>query len=245
MYSFDAYEGLSLVHISNSGFVMGGCFCPENEEQADIRLIRTDENGDTLWTRTIGGPSNQIFGGLALTEDNGYIVCGSDSTSWMLVRLDSVGTTLWTELVNMGGIWGSQLNGVIQIPNGGFMAAGSYMPEEDGYTRPLIVCMAAEEHLIGALKPPSGVSTVYSLWNCYPNPFNTSTRIAFDLPVSGNITLNLFDLTGRKVTTLAQGNYAAGEHSVLFNAGGLASGAYFYQFQAGEFRDTRKMILLR
>ncbi len=78
-----------------------------------------------------------------------------------------------------------------------------------------------------------------------PNPFNPSTAISFTLPAPGNVSLVVYDATGRKVTELVRGFHAAGEHSAVWNAKGCASGVYFAVLKAGERTETRKMLLVR
>jgi hypothetical protein len=79
----------------------------------------------------------------------------------------------------------------------------------------------------------------------YPNPFNPSTTISFSLPRTENITLKVYDLLGREVATLVEGRKEAGEHSVKWNAESFASGVYFCRLKAGDFVQTRKLVLVR
>ncbi|MCK6560914.1 T9SS type A sorting domain-containing protein [bacterium] len=86
----------------------------------------------------------------------------------------------------------------------------------------------------------------FSLHQNYPNPFNPSTQISFALPQAQKVTLKVFDLTGKEVATLLQNTHKpAGAHEVIFAAGQLASGVYLYRLQAGEWVETKKMILVR
>jgi hypothetical protein len=88
--------------------------------------------------------------------------------------------------------------------------------------------------------------TVYSLLQNYPNPFNPQTTIKYSLPLAGLVTLKIYDLLGREVTTLIQGKKeTAGNHSINFNANNLPSGIYFYRLQADKFSETKKMILIK
>lgn len=79
----------------------------------------------------------------------------------------------------------------------------------------------------------------------YPNPFNPSTNISFYLPQSTDVKVSVFDVTGRLVATLSDGLRNAGTHVVSFDASTLSSGIYFYRLEAGEFIETRKMILIK
>jgi len=85
----------------------------------------------------------------------------------------------------------------------------------------------------------------YQLAQNYPNPFNPSTVISFQLPVNSHVTLQVFDVTGREVATLIDGEMPAGNHSVTFAPRDLASGLYFYQLTAGTFSQTRKAVLMK
>jgi hypothetical protein len=97
--------------------------------------------------------------------------------------------------------------------------------------------------------------TYFSLYQNYPNPFNPSTVISYQLPVIGFVTLKVYDLLGREVATLVNEEKSAGEYEVEFsaivgsasggNAYNLPSGIYFYQLKAGNYSETRKMILLK
>jgi hypothetical protein len=79
----------------------------------------------------------------------------------------------------------------------------------------------------------------------YPNPFNPATVIAFDLPHEDHVSLVVYDLLGREVTTLLDEVVQAGSYRLKFDATGMASGIYYYRIRAGSFAETRKMLLLR
>jgi hypothetical protein len=86
---------------------------------------------------------------------------------------------------------------------------------------------------------------IYALAQNYPNPFNPSTTIAFSLPHTSYITLEIFNTLGEKVATLLSGEHAAGTYETKWDATGNASGIYFYRLKAGSFVETKKLILLR
>ena len=85
----------------------------------------------------------------------------------------------------------------------------------------------------------------YVLSQNYPNPFNPTTTIKFSLPYAGNITLSVFNVIGEEVQNLENGYKEAGSYEVNFDASKLTSGFYFYQLNAGDFKQTKKMILLK
>ena len=90
----------------------------------------------------------------------------------------------------------------------------------------------------------------FSLSQNYPNPFNPTTQIQYDLPESEFVSINIFDIMGREVKTLVNKEQIAGFRSVQWNATNnlgqpVPAGMYIYTIQAGEFRQTRKMVLLK
>jgi hypothetical protein len=78
-----------------------------------------------------------------------------------------------------------------------------------------------------------------------PNPFNPTTRMSYYLPDRGHVMLSVYDVSGRLVSVLDEGMRSAGEHTVEWHAGRIASGVYFYRLEAGDFTVTRKVVLLR
>jgi hypothetical protein len=85
----------------------------------------------------------------------------------------------------------------------------------------------------------------YSLVQNYPNPFNPTTTINYQLKFGGRVTLKVYNILGREVATLVNEEKPAGNYSIVFDAGKLSSGIYFYRLQTGNFVATKKMILLK
>lgn len=87
----------------------------------------------------------------------------------------------------------------------------------------------------------------YVLGQNYPNPFNPVTRISYSIPVSRDVSLKVYDILGREITTLVNMEQSAGNYTVDFNANELrlGSGVYFYQLKTGAFSQTKKMLLLK
>ncbi len=85
----------------------------------------------------------------------------------------------------------------------------------------------------------------FQLMQNYPNPFNPSTIIRYELPAYSTVTLKLYDVLGKEVSTLVNGERSAGHYEVRFNAADLRSGVYFYTLRAGNFMQTKKMLLVK
>ena len=85
----------------------------------------------------------------------------------------------------------------------------------------------------------------YSLHQNFPNPFNPTTTIKFDIPKDGLITLEIFDILGRRIAILVDEYKYAGSYEQVFNALSLASGVYVYKLQAADFVSSKKMLLIK
>ena len=85
----------------------------------------------------------------------------------------------------------------------------------------------------------------YYLSQNYPNPFNPSTKINYSIAAAGIVTIKIYNILGREISTLVNEEKSAGKYEVNFNASALASGVYFYQIKAGGFVSSKKMILLK
>ncbi len=97
----------------------------------------------------------------------------------------------------------------------------------------------------GVKNEESAIPKEFALSQNYPNPFNPSTKISFAIPKVGNATLKIYDLLGKEVVTLVEGEMSPGNHEVIFDASGLPSGIYVYRLTSGGFTDIKRMILLK
>ncbi|MGD8777562.1 MAG: T9SS type A sorting domain-containing protein [Ignavibacteria bacterium] len=89
------------------------------------------------------------------------------------------------------------------------------------------------------------ITTEYELFQNYPNPFNPSTIIKYQIPQEGLVSLKIYDILGREVTTLVNEYKSIGQYEVEFNAGRLSGGVYIYKLTAGSYVSSKKMILMK
>jgi hypothetical protein len=89
------------------------------------------------------------------------------------------------------------------------------------------------------------IPTAYALTQNYPNPFNPTTTIKFELPKSSDVKLSVYDVLGREVSMLVNEKRNAGVHEVTFDGANLASGVYIYRLTAGDYVQSKKLIVLR
>lgn len=91
----------------------------------------------------------------------------------------------------------------------------------------------------------SEIPKEYKMFNNYPNPFNPATKVRFDLPKSSEVKITVFDVTGKEAAVLVNETLQAGSYQTEWNAAAFPSGVYFYRIQAGDFSETKRMILVR
>ena len=110
-------------------------------------------------------------------------------------------------------------------------------------TRPNI--RLALNTVTGVANQNNGIPTTYSLSQNYPNPFNPTTKIEYSIPKQGFVSLKIYDLIGREVANLVNGEMEAGYYLIDFNGSHLASGVYFYRLEASSFVETKRMVLIK
>ena len=106
-----------------------------------------------------------------------------------------------------------------------------------------------QHYIIVGIEQFEGEVSTYGLSNNYPNPFNPSTTIKYQIPELNFVTIKVYDVLGNEVVTLVNEEKPSGNYEVEFNTSSInhhpSSGIYFYQLKAGNFVETKKMILLR
>jgi len=99
--------------------------------------------------------------------------------------------------------------------------------------------------LVEVERPEAALPTVTELHQNYPNPFNAQTNISYNLAEAGNVSVKVYDISGRLVVAFVDGYQEAGEHQVTWDASDVSSGVYFYKLTCGDYTASKKMNLLR
>ncbi len=192
-------QGWGVEQTSDLGYVVVGHFGWFSPSRADLWLLKTSENGDTVWTRTYGGPGEDEIGyAVQQTVDQGYIVTG------------------WTAAFGAGGadLWLLKLEPDVKIA------------EQES---------AEKVHLMRQIEP---------------NPFTHRTRIQYRLPRSGNVNITVYNLLGEEVRPLVSGRQESGRHTIAWDGkdnfkARVPTGPYFLRFLAAGQSETRRLLLVR
>ena len=289
---------------ADGGYILAGDTYSFDDPDGDAYLIKTDGSGDTLWTRSYGGTEyDRAFHVLQMPDDGYLLTCrtqsfGDADMNGYLIRTSSTGDTLWTKVI--GGAQTCELSWCEQTSDGNYIAVGdirgtgvltvdAYMvkfdsdgnilwtrnfggPEHDiarcvketldgglivvGRTESFAVDQNDDVYIIktnnagnftsvrdnrSMLSPSSD-----ALLECFPNPFHTSTRIAFKLNKAENVSLRIVSLLGKEIETLLSDKHMSnGEYDITWSPDHLASGLYVIQLKVGNSIFTEKLIYQR
>lgn len=305
-------EGLYVQQTHDGGYIIAGVTEFPAPRELDIRLIKTDAQGDTLWTKKYGGDYIDGPRSLCETKDGGYFVAGEYTEGgelgleihiWLL-RTDSNGDTLWTKKINNGS-WGDHANCIKNTLDGGFIVVGEttyesydsdiYLVKLDekgnyqwfstigrnvggngdekhfrgndvlettdgGYiiTGFKWFCIGSNEYqdlclvkadnkgqITDVKEMKTNTPSNFVLLQNYPNPFNSETIIQFTVAHSSRVRIDVFDVLGRIVGTVLNSYFAPGQYSTRFASRSLSTGCYFYRMQANRFIGARKFVVIR
>ena len=231
----------------DGGYLLGGTTYSFGNNSQNSWLLRTDANGDSLWSKTMNGLDVDICFSVKQTVDEGFITggyiqsYGSGGNDFWLIKIDQDGDSVWSK--TFGGTYHDVCYSVEQTLDEGYIMGGFTQSFGAGDKDFWLVKTDAEGNLVwnnGVIAPVS----FYSL-SSYPNPFNQHTVLSFEMRDASFVNLTIYDITGREVAKLVDGIKPAGSHQVVFDAEGLTSGVYFARLEVGDFSQTRKILLIK
>lgn len=236
----------SILQTPDGGYLATGYTNSFGAGDYDYFLMKLNSEGDSLWCKTYGNNYAERCYSMKSLSDGNYILAGTEYTlpynipRILLIKVNPSADTVWTKVVP-------------DIENNLF----GYSVDETNDNGYIISGKLGSTYLVKLLEPPINVeeeqfdmlNAKYLLYENYPDPFNPSTTIKYQIPELSYVSLKIYDLLGNEIETLVNEKKPAGTYEIKWNAasntGGLSSGVYFYQLKAGEFIQTRKMILLR
>ena len=248
----DTERGESVQQTADGGFVVAGRTKSFGAGHNDVYLIRTDTDGDTLWTRTYGGIGPDEGSSVQQTGDGGFVIAGltlsfgAGRSDVYLVCADANGDTLWTR--TYGGSDYDVGNSIQQTTDGGFVVAG--YSRSFGAGSEDVWLIKIEPFGVGHLRPG------FALYPAYPNPFNQMATIRYDLTEASDVSLVVYDLMGREVMAWSFSDQPAGYKQLAWegrsqNGRRMPSGIYLFRIVTHStesdqrFSAVHKMVLLK
>ncbi len=238
-------------------YITGKTVSPENGSH--YYTVKLDASGNTEWSKVFyseefGGVSDD--GALDLAADqngNVYVTgystgfgyessCGGNK-DFATIKYSSSGELKWVKRYNGAGRFenSDDIAKAIELDGrGGIIIMGESMGEQSQTDYCLIKYSENVPY-----EEAADAKNDFRLNDNFPNPFNPVTKISFDIPVSSNVRLAIYDISGREVALLENKFLQAGNHKYDWNASQFSSGAYYCRIQSGNFDQTRKMLLIK
>jgi uncharacterized delta-60 repeat protein len=245
------------IAVDDSGYIYVTGYSDSTGSFQDYATIKYDSSGNMVWVRRYNGPpGNGTDRALALAIDgnsNVYVTGtsggGPSGMDYATIKYYANGDTAWVKRYN-GPVNSSDYAQAIAVDDSGNAYVTGYI---DGGTTNDDYCTIKYAKAVSGVEEETGEREKpldFALSQNYPNPFNPSTKIDFTLKKPGFVTLQIYDILGRKVKTLVSEELSSGYKSVTWNGKNdagkeVASGIYFYQLKSGDLSEPKKMLLLK
>jgi hypothetical protein len=237
-------EATAIAVYGSNVYVTGGLIA--GSTNSDYLTIKYNSSGVQQWTKTYNGPVNGYDKANAIAVDksgNIYVTgtsnAGGSTFDYASVKYDDTGALQWIVRYNETGSSNCNAVAIAVDTSYNFYVSGSSGTKY----------MTIKYSQVTGITPVSGnIPNSFYLSQNYPNPFNPSTRIRFDVPTAEafrRVALKVFDILGKEITTLVNEQFEPGSYEITFDGTNLASGLYFYRLVAGDFTETKKMLMIK
>ena len=203
------------------------------------KLLPSDGAMDDNFGQSVSISGDYAVVGASSNNDNG----NNSGSAYLFKRTG----TSWAEVTKLLAFDAAADDkfGISVSISGDCTIVGALSDDDDGSESGSAYVFCGFTTPVGVVHEVAGLPTEFTLSQNYPNPFNPETVIDYALPKASDVTLVIYNLRGEEVVLLINGAMPAGNHRVSWDASGFASGIYFYRIQAGDFVQTRKLVLLK
>jgi hypothetical protein len=250
------YDCVHAIAVDDSGFIYVTGSSRGTGTSSDYATIKYLPDGDTAWVRRYNGAGNSSDGPLAIAVDGsgnvyvtGWSIGSGTGYDYATVKYLANGDSGWVMTYNGPGNDYDGANAIAVDDSGNVYVTGysdGNGTNQDYCTIKYVQGVTGVRDETGSRERPSE----FDLSQNYPNPFNPTTKIEFTLAKSGFVTLQIYDVLGRRVRALVAERLSSGYKSVHWDGRNdrgiqVSSGIYFYQLKVGEFTETKRMLLLK
>jgi len=236
--------------IDNSGNVYVAGVSNHVGGSLDYVTIKYSGDGLEQWVQYYNGPGSSYDYAYSIAvdeEDNIYVTGESPGgsptyTDVATIKYNSAGIEEWVQRYNGSGNSGDIGRAIVVDDSGDVYVTGDCVGIGTSFD---YITIKYSQTVTTVFDSDSDIPENFLLNQNYPNPFNPSTTISFSIPTEEFVSLNVYNSIGEEVANLVNETKLSGNYSVSFDASKLASGIYFYQICAGNFIETKKMILMK
>lgn len=204
--------------------------------------IKYNRSGVQQWSSSLSNSNAQpccvkldIQGNVYVT---GYATVATNNTDYCTIKYTNSGVQQWVMYygaVHPNNLYDAATALAVDSQNNVYVTGGSIGD----------YATVKYSQLIGIIQISNEIPNVYKLGQNYPNPFNPMTNVKFQMPNEAFVKLIVFDVLGREIETLVNEELKPGTYEITFDGSNLPSGLYFYKLTAGNYNDTKKMILIK
>lgn len=212
-----------------------------------------DSSGHLLYSKSIDVNPFEVFYGAKVLSSNRIVYSTYYETgiihapTFCILRIiDTLGNIITEKTIENKSAGFNWLRSIHKLNNGDILFAGEGAINDTSNNDFFAIRTDSMLNIkpIGIHQAGSEVPDGFLLGQNYPNPFNPVTNIKFDIPKDGFVSLKIYDILSREIYTVNEFR-TSGSHTVQFDGANYASGMYFYQFEAGNYKETKKMVLLK
>ena len=258
--------GRSVIETTDSGYFVTGYTVSPGPYGLELNgwLLKTDSFGDTIWTKIIRKSISDVTNHAIETVDGEYVAVGETAqrnnytTDIYITKLNNDGEIIWFNTIGDADDTHSYGIYIDKTVDKGFIITGSKQCWGSD-TEDVVLAKVNSSGLITIMNEiESELPNEFELYQNYPNPFNPVTSIKYKIPKKGFVNLTVYDILGKKITTLVNHEQNAGYYDIIFDARDLSSGIYFYRLQVDglstnslykpvneSFIKSKKMILIK
>jgi len=241
--------GFSVQQTIDNGYIIAGYTYSFGAGSSDVYLIKTDVNGQVIWTRTYGGALKESGRLVQQTSDGGYIIVGytesfgmGGSDVWLL-KIDENGDSIWTRVY--GGSEGDAGYGLDQTTDNGYIITGA--THSFGAGGADVWILKTEPDI--SIDEERSTKIVFFVSRAEPNPFQDQVKIKYGLPKSADVQISIYNLLGQEVRALLNEKKKAGIYYATWdgrsNTGNeLPAGIYFVRLKSGAYYEIIKIAKL-
>ena len=236
-----AVDGSGNVYVTGDSWGLGDS---ADYNAIDYATVKYDTDGIEQWVAryTGTGSSVDVASKIAIDNSGNAYVTGRSDGKYITIKYSTVGVEQWVAIYeDSASISGARDIAVDEMDN--VYVTGTSI--DKGLTWSTYTTIKYVQTPISVEEEEASLPAEYILMQNYPNPFNPLTTIRYSLPKSGMVVLSIYSLLGEELVRLEENDQPAGNHLFIWDASNFASGIYFYRLQAGDFVQTRKMLLLK